>query len=240
MTGTDFDPARKLAVVTGGGTGIGRACVRAFLNEGYAVLSLGIDEEGALDQPDHEHRRFDVTDTAAIEGLGAAIDGIDVLVNAAGVIVPDGGELTNEGFARVMQINLTGTQQMCFACEAALEKRGGSVVNLASMWSFFGSARNPAYSASKGAVVSLTRSLAANWGPRGMRANAVAPGWIATRLAVNAMTDPERSEPILRRIPMGRWGEAHEVAGVVCFLASEAAGYVNGAVIPIDGGYAIA
>ncbi|MDF1671521.1 MAG: SDR family oxidoreductase [Roseovarius sp.] len=231
---------RKRAVVTGGGTGLGRASAIALLAQGYEVISLGIDREDDTPLERLDHRVFDVTDCAAIQDFAAGLDELDLLVNAAGIIMPDGAELTAEGFARVIDVNLTGTRSMCFACEAALEARGGSVVNFASMWSIFGSARNPAYSASKGAVVSLTRALAANWGPRGMRANAVAPGWIETRLSQNAMNDPERSENIMARIPMARWGVPAEIGSVVVFLASPAASYVNGIVLPVDGGYAIA
>ncbi|QEW23207.1 2-dehydro-3-deoxy-D-gluconate 5-dehydrogenase (plasmid) [Paracoccaceae bacterium] len=232
--------SRPRAIVTGGGTGLGQASTKALLAAGFDVLSLGLDVEEEIDAPGYEHRSFDVTDSAAIAAVGAEFDRIDVLVNAAGIILHDNREMTNEGFAKVMQVNLTGTQQMCFACETALGRVNGSVINFASMWTIFGSRGNPSYSASKGAVASLTRSLAVAWGPKGIRVNAVAPGWVATRMATRAMNDPDRAGPILARIPMGRWGDPAEVGAVVAFLASPAASYVTGAMLPIDGGYAVA
>lgn len=231
---------QKIALVTGGGTGLGQACVRKLLAEGYRVVSLGLDVEETIEHPAHEERTFDVTDSGAIARLAQEFGAVDALVNAAGIIVHDRQEFTNAGFARVMDVNLRGTQEVCFALEAALKARKGAIVNFASMWSVFGSARNPAYSASKGAVDAFTRALAAAWAADGVRTNAVAPGWVKTRMAVNAMNTPERAEPILKRIPMARWGEPSEVAEAVAFLLSPAASYINGVTLPIDGGYMVA
>jgi NAD(P)-dependent dehydrogenase (short-subunit alcohol dehydrogenase family) len=230
----------RIAVVTGGGTGLGQACVLRLLADGYRVYSLGLDVEQEIDDPRHLHIPFDVTDTAAINDFAKGFDGVDALINAAGIIQHEGREWSINGFRKVMDVNLFGTQEMCFAFGAALKARGGAVVNFASMWSIFGSGRNPGYSASKGAVASFTRALASAWAGSGIRVNAVAPGWIDTRMSVNAMTDPGRSGPILARIPAGRWGAPREVANVVGFLVSPSASYVNGVVLPIDGGYSIA
>jgi NAD(P)-dependent dehydrogenase (short-subunit alcohol dehydrogenase family) len=116
----------------------------------------------------------------------------------------------------------------------------GAVVNVASMWSQFGSPRNPAYSASKGAINSLTRSHAVAFAPDGVRVNAVAPGWVDTRLASGAIHNPERAAAILARIPIGRWGQPQDIARVVRFLFSADAAYVTGVVLPVDGGFGIA
>ena len=234
------DETMRRAVVTGGGTGLGQAAVRQLLSDGFEVLSLGTDIEGKIDHRRYRHIDFDVTDAQAIADLSNRFHGLDALVNAAGIILREGREWTNDGFARLMEVNLRGTQQMCFAFEQQLKRRKGAVVNFASMWSMFGSGRNPGYSASKGAVESLTRALAVGWGGDGVRVNAVAPGWVQTRMSVNAMTTPERAEPIMRRIPAARWGEPSEVGSVIGFLVSPAASYVNGVVLPIDGGYSIA
>ena len=232
--------APRRAIVTGGGTGLGRACVQALLDDGYSVLSLGLDREAPIDHPALESRSFDVTDTAAIAALAREVDALDALVCAAGTILPERREFTDAGFAKVMEVNVHGTQALCYALHPALAARRGAVITFASMWSIFGSGRNPAYSASKGAVESLTRALAVAWATDGIRVNAVAPGWVRTRMAVAAMTDPDRAGPILARIPQGRWGEPEEVGAVVRFLVSPAASYVTGVVLPIDGGYSIA
>lgn len=231
---------KKIAIVTGGGTGLGQACVKQLLADGFKVWSLGLDVEERLDHADLKEQQFDITDGAAIAALANEIDGVDALVNAAGIILHDRREFTNDGFDKVMEVNFRGTQQLCFALENQLKDRRGAIVNFASMWSIFGSVGNPAYSASKGSIDSFTRALAASWGPAGVRTNAVAPGWVKTRMAVNAMNNPERAEPIMKRIPMARWGEPREVGQVVGFLVSPGASYINGVTLPIDGGYAIA
>lgn len=136
----------RLAIVSGGATGLGLACSRRLLADGFRVLSLGMDQEETVDHPDYEHRLFDVTDKKAIAELVARTPALDALVNAAGIILHEGREFTDEGFEKVMQVNLGGTRALSFALKDALAARRGSIVNFASMWSIFGSSRNPAYS----------------------------------------------------------------------------------------------
>jgi NAD(P)-dependent dehydrogenase (short-subunit alcohol dehydrogenase family) len=229
---------RQTALVTGGGTGIGRATAEHLSASGFEVLALGIDRDADF-PAGIAFERLDVTDDAAIADLAARTPALAALVNAAGILIPDNGEYPADGFRRVIDINLTASHVVTMALRGALARGRGAVVNFASMWSYFGSPRNPAYAASKGGIVSLTRSLAVALAPDGIRVNAVAPGWIETRMASGALTHPERGPAIRSRIPMGRTGQPEDVARVIGFLVSPAAAYVTGTILPVDGGYSI-
>ena len=228
----------KTAIVTGGGTGIGFATSSALMRSGFRVISAGLDRED--DMPTGiEFISTDVSSEADLNNLIGKVDRLDALINCVGII-RHGREWIPSDFNEVLNINLTANMAVANLALPKLEASKGSIVNIASMWTFFGSAATPAYAASKAGVAALTRSMAVAWGSRGVRVNAVAPGWVDTRLASNAKNDPERSSRIAARIPLGRWAQPAEIAEVIAFLISPAASYIHGAVLPIDGGYSIA
>ncbi|MFO0902148.1 MAG: SDR family oxidoreductase [Pirellulales bacterium] len=237
---------RPLILITGGSSGIGQAIGESFEEAGYDVAAVGRGREDVEScQAAHPTWRVEQCDVSCDEDvarLRASFERLDVLVNAAGMLLRQGQEFDVANFARVVDVNLTGMMRVCQSFQPLLAERGGtgSIVNVASMLSFFGSGFVPAYSASKGGVAQLTKSLAIAWATHGIRVNAVAPGWIKTPLTAPLYTDAGRNQAILDRTPLGRWGEPADVARVVRFLASPDAAFVTGAIIPVDGGYLIA
>jgi NAD(P)-dependent dehydrogenase (short-subunit alcohol dehydrogenase family) len=233
----------KSVLITGGTSGIGRALAIAFRDAGANVLVSGVrqDEVSAFsDQVSGVHAIvLDVRNDAAIGQLAASQDRLDVLVNCAGMILRNGAEFSVERFAEVIDVNLTGTMRLCTAFQAKLAASRGCIVNVASMLSYFGSGFAPAYSSSKGAIAQLTKSLAIAWAAEGIRVNAVAPGWIETALTQPLQDNQTRSEAIIARTPLGRWGKPEDLAGPVLFLCSPAAEFITGAILPVDGGYSV-
>lgn len=237
--------AGKRVLVTGGTSGIGAGIARGFIEAGADVSVTGVgDAEIAAAASDpvlnkaHAHQ-LDVRGSDAIKSLIGSLDGLDVLVNCAGVI-RRGEELDPDVFQSVIDINLNGTMRMCAAARPLLASSNGAIVNLASMLSFFGGGLVPAYAASKGGISQLTKSLAIAYAGDGIRVNAIAPGWIQTPLTSALQADPARSQPILDRTPLGRWGKPSDLLGGVLYLCSPTASFVTGTVLVIDGGYAIA
>jgi NAD(P)-dependent dehydrogenase (short-subunit alcohol dehydrogenase family) len=211
----------RQALITGGARGIGFGIAEAMLAAGYRVTVTGLTEAEVAAVPARDDLvaiPLDVTDDAAVAAAAGRFARLDALVNCAGMI--------------------TGTMRMCVAARDRLAASGGAIVNTASMLSFFGGPMVPAYTASKGGVAQLTKALAAAWAKDGIRVNAVAPGWIATELTRGLAEDEARSAAILARTPMGRWGAPVDIGGVVVFLCSDAARFVTGSILPVDGGYA--
>ncbi|MFC5586105.1 SDR family NAD(P)-dependent oxidoreductase [Nitratireductor kimnyeongensis] len=229
----------RTIVVVGGSSGIGRAIATGFAGEdGTRVVATGHEEGFIADLPENvESAVLDVQDADAVATFFAGFNRIDVLVNCAGVIRRNGAEFRHQDFAEVLDINLNGTQRCCEAAHIALQAAGGCIINTASMLTYFGSATSPAYAASKGGVAQLTKSLAIAWAADGIRVNAIAPGWIVTDLTRALTEDTARSEHILSRTPMKRWGRPADLAGPARFLASPEAAFVTGVILPVDGGY---
>jgi NAD(P)-dependent dehydrogenase (short-subunit alcohol dehydrogenase family) len=217
------------AVITGAASGIGRALFAAFGRAGYRTIGLDCAPADGV-------QVLDVTDTAAVAAFVANLEALSVLVNAAGVLRLQ-QEYDPTEFARVVDVNLTGTMRMSVGCRAALANAKGAIVNIASMHAIFGAPLSPAYAASKAGVVQLTKSLAVAWAEAGIRVNAIAPGWIETPMTAPARADAARNRAILERTPLGRWGTPDDIVGPALFLASDAARFVTGAVLAVDGGY---
>jgi len=246
-----FDLTGKKAIVTGASGGLGRGMAEGLHQVGAEVVIIDItdnvssvaDEIGASgvkvygvkgnlkDREDLKRSFYE-----AVEKLGGSLD---ILVNCAGIQRRSKCEdFPIEYWDDVIEVNLTSVFELCqLAGRIMLNKGKGKIINVASMLSFFGGYTVPAYAASKGGVAQLTKALSNEWAGRGVNVNAIAPGYMATSLNTALINDPARNEKILARIPAGRWGQPEDVKGIIVFLASEASNYINGAIIPVDGGY---
>ncbi|WP_006246508.1 SDR family oxidoreductase [Mycolicibacterium tusciae] len=243
------DLTGRTAVVTGASRGIGQAIAQGLLRAGADVVTLqrakpGTELEGVASARGRRltHHSVDLASEASIQEAVAnvlAAQPIDILVNNAGAQIRN--EAIDFGLGDLdttMNINVRAVFQLCQLFGAPMIERGrGKIINLASMLSFQGGYRTSAYAASKGAVVQLTKALCNEWAARGVNVNAVAPGYLATEMTEALRADATRSQEISARIPASRWGAPSDVAGPVVFLASDAAAYVHGAVIPVDGGW---
>jgi NAD(P)-dependent dehydrogenase (short-subunit alcohol dehydrogenase family) len=239
----------RIALITGGGGGIGRAVAHALAQAGADVAVSDIDEDAARTVAEEigrgEAHRLDVADEAAVEAVVERVmdrhGRIDILVNNAGLGARVATvDLPTERWRHVLAVNLDGS----FFCARAagrhmIAARRGTVVNLASIMGLVGSTHyaNLAYHSAKGALVNFTRALACEWAPSGVRVNAVAPTFARTRLIEPLLADQSLAQRLLADTPMGRFAEAEEVAAAILFLASDAASMITGAILPVDGGW---
>jgi 2-deoxy-D-gluconate 3-dehydrogenase len=241
-----FDLTGKVALVTGARTGLGRAMAEALADAGADIVGLGSrpmpDTAASIEGRGRGFVEIvrDLEEDQDFRAVVAEIGRIDILVNNAGIIHRAALlDFTREDWDRVMNVNLKSVFFLSQAVAAAMidRKIAGRIVNVASILSFQGGIRVPAYTASKHGIAGITKLLANELAPHGITVNAIAPGYAATDNTEALRADPVRSRQILDRIPMGRWAEPHEMATAVLFLASPASSYVTGAIVPVDGGW---
>lgn len=244
-----FDLSGKRAVVTGANTGLGQAIALALAQAGADIVAVG---RSAMDETRAAVEATGVGFTEIRADLGSlepvarivaeATDGgrADILVNNAGIIRrADAIDFTEADWDAVMDVNLKSAffLTQAFARGWIADGQGGKVINIASLLSFQGGIRIPSYTASKSGLAGLTRLLACEWAGKGINVNAIAPGYFVTNNTEALRADPKRNADILARIPAGHWGEPSELGGAAVFLASPAASYVHGVVLPVDGGW---
>ena len=251
MTHTPLSLEGKVAVVTGGTSGIGRAIVHGLADAGADVVATSRRpaqvEEAAADVEARGRRTVrvtsDVTDRASLEAARerviSALGRVDILVNCAGRTKRQPTlEMAEADWQAILDTNLLGTLRACQVFgRPMLEQGSGRIVNIASLSSFVALFEVAAYSASKAAVASLTKSLALEWGPRGVNVNAIAPGVFPTDLNRSLLEGTGRGKEFIARTPLRRFGRVEELAGAAVFLASDAASFVNGEVLVVDGGF---
>jgi len=246
---TPFDLSGRVAMVTGANTGIGQAIALALAAAGADVAAVGrspCDETVTRVQALGRRATWlqaDLSGIAPVDGLVAdclaQLGGLDILVNNAGIIRrADAVDFTEADWDAVIDTNLKALFFLCQAAGRHMIARGrGRIINIASLLSFQGGIRVPSYTAAKSGVAGLTKLLANEWAAKGVNVNAIAPGYIATNNTAALQADETRNRAILDRIPAGRWGDAADIGGAAVFLASDAAAYVHGHILAVDGGW---
>lgn len=246
-----FDFIGLKAIVTGGNRGLGRGVVDAYLEEGIEVVIMArnpsIHDLAKEKQAEGYKCHAVVVDLAVSDQRKTAFDkalellggSLDILVNAAGVQIRHPAEkFPLEDWNYVLEVNLNASFELCqLAANHMIPKHQGKIINFASMLSFFGGFTVTAYAASKGGISQMTKTLSNEWASKGININAIAPGFMATEMNSALLANEVRNTEISARIPAKRWGLPEDCAGLALFLASKGAEYVNGAIIPVDGGY---
>lgn len=246
-----FDLNGKHAIVVGGAGDLGVAMLEALVEAGAKAVVIDISDAvhpiaqslcqkgGAVLAIQADIAQRDQIHSSYAQALEFLDGKVDILLNAAGIQRRHPSELFPEkDWDDVLAINLSATFFYCqLAARTMIPQGGGKIINVASILSYCGGITIPAYAASKGGVGQLTKTLSNDWGSKGINVNAIAPGYMDTKLNVALMADQARSADILARIPQKRWGTGHDLKGITIFLASSASDYVNGTIIPVDGGY---
>ena len=246
---TPFDLSHRVAIVTGANTGIGQAIAIALAPAGADVALVGrtpAEDTAAAIRALGRRALIVSADLSSIEPVQRIVDetvaglgGLDILVNNAGIIRrADAVDFTEEDWDAVVDTNLKSVFFLCQAAGRHMIATGkGRIINIASMLTFQGGIRVPSYTASKSGIGGLTKLLANEWAKHGLSVNAIAPGYIATNNTAALQADEARNAAILDRIPAGRWGDAADLGGAAVFLASDAAAYVQGHILAVDGGW---
>lgn len=246
-----FNIEGKKTIVTGGSRGLGRGMAEALMNAGAEVVLFATTDKIKDIALDYNNKGFkchgvkvDIGNeterqSAFQDAMKLLGHRIDILINAAGIQRRHKSEeFPLDDWNDVININLTAVFSLCqMAAKEMIKQKQGKIVNIASMLSFFGGYTVPAYAASKGGIAQLTKAFSNEWASHGINVNAIAPGYMATEMNTALINDNVRNKEILARIPAGRWGTPEDLAGVVLFLSSSASDYLNGAIIPVDGGY---
>ena len=246
---TPFDLSHRVAIVTGANTGIGQALAIALATAGADVALVGrtpAEDTAAAIRALGRRALIVSADLSSIEPVQRIVDetvaglgGLDILVNNAGIIRrADAVDFTEEDWDAVVDTNLKSVFFLCQAAGRHMIATGkGRIINIASMLTFQGGIRVPSYTASKSGIGGLTKLLANEWAKHGVTVNAIAPGYIATNNTAALQADAARNTAILDRIPAGRWGDPADLGGAAVFLASDAAAYVQGHILAVDGGW---
>jgi len=238
----------KVALITGAASGLGAAIATALAEAGAVVAVHGnrraADETASAIGGRASAFQADLSETKGPEALFSAVKShfnhIDILINNAGTIHRDAAvDTTLDSWQQVLQVNLTSVFQLSqfVARDLISREKPGKIVNIASLLSFQGGIRVPAYAASKGGVAQLTKALANEWAPQNIQVNAIAPGYFATTNTEALQADETRNRQILERIPAARWGQPQDLAGAALYLSSPASNYVTGTVLTVDGGW---
>jgi len=246
-----FDVKNKKVMITGASRGLGKSIAEGFLKEGCTVVLLSRSsktEQQILEYRERNWKAFyvecdlSVRDerSSAFDDAIKLLDGeLDVLINCAGIqIRHPAEEFPISDFDKVLELNLTATYDLCQRAANVMLKKGyGKIINFASMNSYFGGYTISAYAASKGAIAQITKAFSNEWAGKGINVNAIAPGYMSTEMNINLINDESRYKEISDRIPAHRWGTGEDCVGPCIFLASKASDYLDGAIIPVDGGY---